>query len=160
MPSSRPTRTAAIGRRERQIGNERRGRCRRNGDDVGIVFAVGGKHHGDDLRFIAPGFGKQRTHRAVDHSRSQNFAFRGAPFALEKAAGNFARGIGVFAIVHGEGKKIAVVGFGIHAGGDQHDGVAIAGQNGAVGLLGQFSGFKGQRTSADFDGNLMGSGAA
>ena len=157
LPSSKPTRTAAIGvvngKSEINAAAEAAG----DADHVRIVFAVRGKHHGDDLRFIAPGFGKQRAQRAVDHARSQNFALRGAPFALEKAAGNFSGGIGVFAVVHGERKKIAVIRLGIHAGGDQHDGIAIARQNGAVGLLGNFSGFQSQRASADFDGNLMGS---
>ena len=130
---------------------------RRDPDHVGIVFAVGRKHHGDDLRFIAPRLRKQRAQRPVDHSRSKNFALRGAPFALEEAAGNFSGGIGVFAVIHGEGKKIPVIRFGIHARRDQHDGIAIARQYGAVGLLGNFSGFQGQRTSADLDCYLMGS---
>ena len=145
-------------RRERQVGNKRRRRRGRDADHVRIVFAVRRKHHGDDLRFIAPGFGKQRAQRAVDHPGGQNFALRGAPFALEKAAGNFSGRIRVFAIVHGEGKKIPVIRFGIHARRDQHDGIAIPRQNGAVGLLGNFSGFQRQRASADFDRNLMGSG--
>ena len=96
-------------RGERQIGDERRGGSAGDGDDVGIVLAVGGKNRGDDLRFVAPGFGKQRAHRAVDQARRQNFALRGAAFALEEAAGNFARGIGVLAIVDGERQKIAVI---------------------------------------------------
>ena len=145
-------------RRERQVGNKCRRRSGRDADHVRIVFAVRRKHHGHDLRFIAPRFGEQRTQRAVDHSGSQNFALRGAPFALEKAAGNFSGRIRIFAIVHGEGKKIAVIRLGIHARRDQHDGIAIARQNGAVGLLCNFSGFQSQRASADFDGNLMGSG--
>ena len=43
----------------------------------------------------------------------------------------------------------------VHAGGDQQLRIAIFGQNGAVGLLGQFSRFKGQRASTDFDLYLM-----
>ena len=81
--------------------------------------------------------------------------FRGAAFALEEAAGNFSGGIGVLAVVHGERQKIAVVGLGIHAGGDQHDGVAVARRNGAVGLFGNLSSFESERASADFDRDLM-----
>jgi len=40
---------------------------------------------------------------------SENFFFRGAAFALEETAGNFFGGVGVFAVVHGERKKIAVI---------------------------------------------------
>ena len=157
LPSTRPTRTAATGVVNGKSEINAAAEAPVMPIMSGIVFAVRGKHHGDDLRFIAPGFGKQRAQRAVDHARSQNFALRGAPFALEKAAGNFSGRIGVFAVVHGEGKKIAVIRLGIHAGRDQHDGVAIPRQYGAVGLLGNFSGFQRQRTSADFDCNLMGS---
>ena len=136
---------------ERQVGNEGGSRGAGDGDDVGIVLAIGGKHGGDDLRFIAPGFGKQRAHRPVDQARGENFALRRAAFALEESAGNFARGIGVLAVVHGERKKIAIVGLVSMQAVTSTCGVAILRHNGAVGLLGQFAGFERQRTSADFD---------
>jgi len=64
-------------------------------------------------------------------------------------AGNFSGGIRVFAIIHSEGKKIPVIRSRIHARRDQHDGVSIPRQYGAIGRLSNFSGFQSQRTSAD-----------
>ena len=109
-PSSKPTRTAAIGlvngRSEINAAAEAAG----DGDHVGIVFAIGGQHQGDDLRLIAPGLGKERAERPVDQARGQDFALGGAAFALEESAGNFSGGIGVLAIVDRQRQKIAVVG--------------------------------------------------
>ena len=66
---------AAMGFSKRQIGAIGGSGSGGHGDHVGIVFAVRGEHHGDDLRFVAPGFGEQRAQRAVDQARSENFAF-------------------------------------------------------------------------------------
>ena len=140
---------------ERQIGNERRGRGSGDSDHVRIVFAVRGKHHCDDLRFIAPRFGKQRTQWAIDHARGKNFALRRAPFALKESAGNLSRRVRVFAIVHGKWKKVPVIRPGIHASRDEHDRIAIARQNGAVRLLCNFSGLECQRSSANLYRNLI-----
>ena len=154
-PSTSPTRTAAIG-----VGN---GRSEIMPQPTRAVTAItsgsfslsADKHHGYDLRFIAPGFRKQRAHRAVDQPRRQNFALRRAPFALEESSGNFSGRIRVFAIVHGQRQKISVVRLGVHASGDQNHRVAVARHNRAVGLLGNFSGFQRQRSSADFDRYLI-----
>ena len=82
-----------------------------DGDDIRIIVAVGGEHHADNLRFVAPGFGEERTKRAINQPGSENLFFRRAPLALEKAPGNFSCGIGIFAIVYGKRKKVSVIGF-------------------------------------------------
>ena len=53
---------------ERQVGDIGRRRSRGYGNDVRIIFAVRGQHHGDDLCLISPGIGKQRPHRPVNQS--------------------------------------------------------------------------------------------
>ena len=126
-----------------------------HGDDIGIVVAVRGEHHRDDLCFIAPGFGEQRAHGAVDQARGENFFFRRAAFALEEATGDFSGGIGVFAIVDGQRKKIAVVGRGRHASRGEHDGVTVARGDGAIRLLGNLSSFENEGASPDFHRNLV-----
>src|SRR5579859_77919 len=143
------------GSRKGKIGAIGGGGGAGDGNDVGIVLAVGGENHGVDLRFIAPGFREERAHGAVGQAGDKNFAFGGTAFALEEAAWDFAGGVGVFAIVDGERQKVAVVRFAGHDGGVQHDGVAILGNDGAVGLFCHFTGFKNERATADFDRHLM-----
>ena len=140
---------------ERNLRDIQRRGSRGHRDHIRIVLAVGGKHHGDDLRFGGPAFGKQRPQRPVRQPRHQNFALRGAPFALEKSARNFSGGIGVFAVVHREGQKIFFAGVVVHAGRGQHDRVAVARHNGAVRLPGHLAGFKAQLPSADFQTLLV-----
>src|SRR5713101_7340807 len=75
--------------------------------------------------------------------------------SLRQAAGNLSGGVGVLAVVHGEGKKIAVIYGCGHARRDQHDGIAVARHDGAVGLSGDFAGFQDERASAHVDLDLM-----
>ena len=137
-------------RLERQVRAERGSRSRRHRDHVGIVLAIRGQHHRHDLRLIAPRFREQRAQRAIDQPRRQNFFLRRAPFALEESAGNFSGRIRVFAVIHGQRQKIAVVRRGVHARGGQHDGVAVSRGNRAVGLLGDFPGLQNQRPASHF----------
>src|SRR5579859_1952568 len=138
-----------------QIGTIRRSGSGGDGNHVGIIVAVRGEHHGDDLRFVAPRLRKERAHGTVNQARGENFLFRRTSFALEEASGNFPGGIGVFAIVDGQRKKVAVVGRGRHAGGSEHDGVTVTGSDGAVGLLGNLSSFENEGAAPDFNGNLV-----
>ncbi len=94
--------------RKRQVGTVRGCGCRRDRQHIGIVF-IHRENEADDLRFVAPGVREKRPHRPINQPRDQNLAFGGAPFALEKTAGNLTGRIGVFAVVHREGQKISVV---------------------------------------------------
>ena len=146
---------AGDGLLKRQIRGIASRRCAGNRDDIGIIVAIGGKHHADNLGFIAPSFGEQRAERAVNQPGSENLFFGRASFALEEAAGNLSCRVGIFAVVHGERKKISIVGYRRHTCRGEHDRIAVARHNGAVGLFGNFSSFENQRPSADFDGDLM-----
>src|SRR5580700_9751548 len=126
-----------------------------NSDDVRIIVAVRGKHHRDDLCFVAPRLREERAHGPVNQTRGENLFFRRTTFALEEAAGDFSSRIGVFAIVDGQWKKIAVVGDRRHTGGGQHDRVAVTSGNGAVGLLGNLASFENERASPDFNRYLV-----
>ena len=133
----------ADGAVERNVGDAERHRRAVNAGDIGIVFRVGRKHHGDDLRLAAEAFGEQRPNGAIDLAAGENFALAGPPFALDEAAGNASRGVGVFAVIDGEREKVdALPGVGIGAGGGENDVVADAHNAGAMRLLGQLSGFK------------------
>ncbi len=133
----------ANGAVERNVGDAQRHRCAVDAGDVRIVLGIGRKHHGDDLGLVAEAFGKQRTDGTVNLAAGQNFALAGTAFALDEAAGNASRGVGVFAIVHGKGKEIdAFPGIGVGAGGGQHHVLADANNAGAMRLLGQLAGFE------------------
>ena len=67
---------------------------------------------------------------------------RRAPLALEKSAGNFSGGIGVFAVIHRERKKIFFGRLVVHAGRGQHHRVAVSRHDGAMRLTGHLAGFK------------------
>src|ERR1700735_5542695 len=124
---------------------------------IGIVIGVGGENEGNDLSLALKSLGKHRPHRPVDLAAGEHFAFTHAPFALDKAAGKTSAGIGVFAVVDGEGKEInAFTRVGVGGSGGEDDVVAHADYGCAVGLLGQFSSFKCELFSA---GEVDGDGA-
>ena len=83
------------------------------------------EHGRDDLDFVEEAFGEQRADRAVDQARGQRFFFGRAAFALEEAAGDAARGVGLLDVVDGQREEVLVrIGFLAGDCGDQHHGVA------------------------------------
>ena len=122
---------------ERHAGERQRRRGRDHGDDVGIVLEIVRQRGDDDLRVAAVALGEQRPDRPVDQARDQRLVLGRAAFALEIAAGNAARGVEFFLVVDGERQEIDAVLrlLGRHDGG-QHGGLAICGEDGAVGLAG------------------------
>ncbi len=124
--------------RQRQRGG---GRHQRH--DVGIVLQVVRQHGDDHLRFVAPAVDEQRPDRAVDQAGNQRFLFGRPAFALEIAAGNAARGVGLFLVVDGERQEVDA--FARLLGGDdggEHGGLAVGGEHGAVGLARDLAGFE------------------
>ena len=91
---------------ERNVGEGQRGGSGVDAEHVGIVIGVGGEHEGDDLGLALEAFGEHRTHRPVDLAAGENFALAHAAFALDEAAGKASAGVGVFAVINGEGKEI------------------------------------------------------
>ena len=79
---------AGDGLLERDVGQGERRRGPGEGEDVGVVLAVGGEHERDDLRLEAPPGRKQRANRAVDDAARQDFLLRRLAFTLEEAAGD------------------------------------------------------------------------
>ena len=133
----------ADGAVKRNVGDAERYRRAVDAGDIGIVLGVRGEDHGDDLRLAAEAFGKQRADGPVDLAAGQDFTLAGPAFALDEAAGNASRGVGVLAVIDREREKVdALAGLGIGAGRGQDDVVADADDAGAVRLLGQFSGFE------------------
>ena len=122
---------------ERNVGKCESGGRAVDAEHVGIVIGVGGEHEGDDLGLAPESFGEHGPDGAIDLATGEHFALAHAAFALDEAAGKASTGVGVFAVIDGEGKKIdALARVGIGDGGGEHDVIAQADHRRAVGLLG------------------------
>ena len=87
---------AADGAEEGQAGDGEGRRSADHGDDVGIVLQVVGEHRADHLGLVAILGMEERTDRPVDEPRGQRLLLARPPLTLEKAAGDLARGEGLF----------------------------------------------------------------
>src|SRR5882724_7055304 len=102
---------------EGDVAQREGGGCAVDGEDVGIVFRVGGEDQGNDLRLAAESFGEQRADGAIDLAAGEGFAVAHAAFALDESAGDASASIGIFAVVDGEGEeRDADAGLGVGAG--------------------------------------------
>ena len=140
---------ARVGLREgnRREG-ERRGRAG-NCQDVGVVLGVCGQQQGDDLSLVAPTGGEERSRRPVDQPAGEDLFFARFAFPLEEAARDSSRGIGVFAVVDGQGQEVDPLSRVCRrAGGDEDHGIAAADDDGAVSLLGEAPGLDRDRSAA------------
>ena len=116
---------------------------------VGVIFLVGGEDQCDDLGLVAESIGEQRADGAVDLAAGEDFLFAGTALALDEASGNASTGIGVLAVIHGEGEKVdAFPGVGRSHRGGQNNGFARGDQCGARGLLGHAPSLKNQPLAA------------
>ena len=133
----------ADGAEKRNVGKRQRARGAVDAQNVGIIIAVGRQHERNDLRLALESLGEHGTHRPVDLAAGEHFALAHAAFALDEATGETSAGVGVFAVVNGEGKEIdAFARIGIGGGGGEHNVFAEADHGSAAGLLGQLSRFK------------------
>ena len=143
---------------EGRAGYRQRGGGCHQRQDVGIVLHVVRQHGDDHLGFIAPAIDEQGTDRTIDQAGNQRFLFGRTPFALEIAAGNAARGIGLFDVVDGQRQEVDAFARRLRSDdGGEHDGLAVGGEHGAVGLTGDLAGFQleGTSTPVDLDGMLI-----
>jgi hypothetical protein len=118
-------------------------------DHVRIVFLVGGEDQGDDLGLIAEAIGEERADGAIDLAAGEDFFFAGPAFTLDEAAGNTSAGVGVLALVHGEGEEVDA--FARVRRCDcsrQDDGFAGGDERCAGGLLGHAASLKDQTLAA------------
>ena len=138
---------------ERNAGNRQ---CRTgcdHGRNVSLHLGIQTDHMHDDLHFVVEAFGKQGADGAVDQAAGECFQLAGAAFALEKAAGNLASGVGFFGVVHGQREKVLAslgIRFGDHRG--QHHGAVHVQQHSAGGLAGNFARFHGDGVLTPLEG--------
>ena len=125
--------------------------CAHHRQDFRRVLLVGGEDCQGDLHVVVQALGEQGADGTVGEPGSEDALLPGAAFATEEAAGDAPGGVEPFFVVHGQGQKVYVLGARAvrHDGGCQHDGLAVADSNGAVGLEGEASGFQDQGFPAD-----------
>ena len=151
---TKPTRAAPIGPLNGHARQGQRGGGCDHRQNVGIVLHVVRQRGDDHLGLVAPAVDEQRADRTVDQAGDQRFLFGRTAFALEIAAGNAARGIGLFLVVDGERQEVDALARRFRGDdGGEHHGLAIGRHDGAVGLAGDLAGFKleGTSTPVDFD---------
>ena len=140
----------------RNVADHQRRRGADDAQDIRVVFAVRAQHDALDLDFVIPALGKKRTDRPVGQAAGEDFLFGRAAFALEVAAGEFARRGRLFAVIHGQREKfLAFLGLGGGDGGHDDDGFAELDGDGAVGLFGEFSGFNDDLFVAHLGGDFL-----
>ena len=146
----------ADGAEERHARQRQRRGSRNQGDDVGIVLHVMGQHRHDDLRLVLEAFHEQRPDRPVDQARGERFLLARAAFALEKAAGNLAGGVGLLLVVDGQREEVDAGSRTFRCDhGRQHAGFAVLGEHGSVGLAGDAPRLKAELASAPFNFHAM-----
>ena len=137
---------------ERQRRDHQRGRGAVEAEDVVRRDHVRREDGADHLHLVLVALRPERPDRAVDHPRRQDRPLRGAPLALEEAAGDLARGVHPLFDVDGEREEVGALA-GLHPalGRRQHHRVAGAHDHGAVGLLGQLPRLERNLLPADLD---------
>ena len=130
------------GQQERRRGADHR-------RDIGIVEAVGRDRARLDLHLVAIPVGKERPDRPVDQPRREDFLGGRPALALDEAAREFARGVGLFAVIDGEREEIEPFAAGRGHEGDQRHRVADSHDHGTAGLLGEMTRLDAQQLAAD-----------
>ena len=118
-------------------------------EDVGAVVPVVAEHLAHHLDLLTEALGEQRPDRTVDQPHGQDLLGRRTPFALEEAPGDLPGGVGLLAVVDGQGEEVEVFPAGTGAGGGEDLGLAVGDDAGPVGLAGDLTGLDGQRLARD-----------
>jgi len=119
-------------------------------------LAIGAQEDGDDLGVIEIAGGKERTERAIRHSRGKRFLLGRPSFAFEITARKLSDSGRFLAVIDGERKPIlAFLDLSGRNGADEHHGVATGDDDCAVGEFGDFAGFDGYLRGPDLGRDLM-----
>ena len=99
---------------------------------------------------------EKRPDRPIDHAAVQNFAFGRFAFAFEKSARDFSGRIEIFTVVDSKREEIkSFPGFFCGACGDQHYGIAVADNSGAMGLFCQLADLDREFSLSDHRADFM-----
>ena len=145
-------------RTDRPEERERRDRERRRGavdrEDVVRHDHVGREDGADHLHLVLEALRPERPDRAVDHAGGQRRALRGAPLALEEAAGDLPGRVHPLLDVDRQGEEVRV-GTRVRASDRRREdhGLAAADDDRAVRLLGELARLEAQLGRAHVDGH-------
>ena len=140
---------------ERNSGTGDRGRRADHRGNVRVDVRVNGHHRRHDLRFVPETLGKQRAHGPVDQPAGEDLLLVRPALPAKEAAGDPARGVGLFLIVDGEGKEVPVgVAGPVRNRGGEHDGIAERDHHRTLRLPGDFTGLDRQDMVAVLDALL------
>ena len=149
---------AADRTKEREASENQARRRADHREDVGVILPVGGDRAGLDLNLVAKHIREEGAYRPIDQPGGEDLLGRGSPFALDEAAGEFARGIDFFTVIDGEREEIESFATRSRDRGDECHGIADANHHSATGLFCESSGFN--RDDFAPDGSLDGDGSA
>ena len=117
------------------------------------VLLVGREDGRDDLGLVAEALREARAQRPVGQPADEDRLVGGLALAAEERAGDLARGVRALLDVDGEREEVDALAHGARGGRRrEHDGVADARDDGAVGELGELAGLEGQGSVGPRDG--------
>ena len=139
------------------VGDGQRRGGAEDGQDVGLVLAVGREQEGLDLDLVVPALGEQGADGAVGEAAGEDFLLGGTALALEVASRETAGGGRLLAVVDRQREEI-LAGLRLGGGdrGGEDDRLAQLDGDGAVGLLGKAAGFDGDLLTTERNGDFMG----
>ena len=135
----------ADGPLEGQARQHQGGRGAVDGDDVVGVLAVDAHDGDDDLGLVAVAVGEARPQRAVDQAAGEDGQVGGPALTPEEAAGDAPGGVHALLDVDRQREEVdALADVAGTVGGDEHLGLAEAGEDRALALEGQLAGLEGE----------------
>jgi hypothetical protein len=100
-------------------------------EHVGVVLLVVGDDEGLDLDVGLVALGPQRADGPVGHPHRERLLHRGSALALEEAARDLARGVGLLAVVDRQGEEVDPLARGGHRRPREHHRLAVRDQDAA-----------------------------
>ena len=136
---------------ERDVGDSQGARCADHGGEFRCVVLLDGEDGRDDLDVVAEALREQRANRAVDQARAEDGVARRAALTLDEAPRDLACCIHLLFVVDRQREEVhAFARLSRCRGRDEHDGVAVAHEHGAVGLLRELSVLDDERAACEF----------
>jgi len=136
---------------ERDVGDGQGARCANHGGELRRVVLLDGEDGRDDLDVVAEAFREQRADWAVNQARAEDGVARRASLALDEASRDLACRIHLLFVVDRQREEVdAFARLSRGRGRDEHDGIAIAHEDGAIGLLRELSVLDDERAACEF----------
>ena len=136
---------------ERDVGDSQGARCADHGGELRRVVLLDGEDGRDNLNVVAEAFREQRADWAVDQARAEDGVARRASLTLDEASRDLACCIHLLFVVDRQWEEVdAFARLSRGRGRHEHDGIAIAHEDGAVGLLRELSVLDDERAACEF----------